>query len=314
MPDRNIFHCEDVNEIMGKLPPSIVRYGIIILFCILLMLIGGSYFIKSPVILKSEICITTLVPPTEIHAHKDGLISFVQLPSDTVKSGDIIAIYQSSINYHDILCAETFLKKLQEGRKPCIEQKHRQLILDDMQENWNNIIKLYSQHPFNLSDKLPYQLEILVSTTINQIQKWKQVQLITSTTNGIISYNRIYTDKYVTKGEHLFSVIPIEQTDIIGYMYVSSKDFRKVTRGQEVNIKLYGFSWIEYGSIKGYVKSVSPMPIEKENNKCYLVYVSLPKGLLTTNGSLLPFTYEMEGTGEIILEDRRLLETIICSF
>lgn len=43
-------------------------------------------------------------------------------------------------------------------------------------------------------------------------------------------------------------------------MKVSSSGFGKVQRGQEVNVKLNGFPYMEFGILKGLVKSISQVP------------------------------------------------------
>ena len=84
----------------------------------------------------------------------------------------------------------------------------------------------------------------------------------------------------------------------------------KVKPGQTVNIKLSGYPYLEYGMVKGVVKSKSLVP----SGDSYIMEVSLPAGLTTLYGKELDFTQNMQGTAEIITDDLRLLQKILNPF
>ena len=84
----------------------------------------------------------------------------------------------------------------------------------------------------------------------------------------------------------------------------------KVKTGQLVNIKLSGYPYLEYGMVRGIVKSKSLVPQEM----LILLKLSLPDGLTTLYGTKLEFTQNMQGTAEIITENIRLLQKISQSF
>lgn len=81
--------------------------------------------------------------------------------------------------------------------------------------------------------------------------------------------------------------------------------------GQDVNIKLSGFPYLEFGIIKGLVKSISSVPEKTSDGLYYTVDVSLPSGLLSTYNKVLPFVQDMNGYAEIVTEDMRLIEQFI---
>jgi hypothetical protein len=72
---------------------------------------------------------------------------------------------------------------------------------------------------------------------------------------------------------------------------------------------------MEYGSIKGKVKSISLTPNSTNTNVqgnlgSYLVLVELPNQLTTNYGSKLEFKYELKGTADIVTNDRRLMQRL----
>ncbi|MBR4821871.1 MAG: HlyD family secretion protein, partial [Bacteroidales bacterium] len=79
----------------------------------------------------------------------------------------------------------------------------------------------------------------------------------------------------------------------------------------EVNIKLNGFPYLEYGILKGVVSTISSVPENGEDGMVYTVNVALPDGLESTYHKRLPFVQDMDGSAEIVTEDRRLIEQFI---
>ena len=75
-----------------------------------------------------------------------------------------------------------------------------------------------------------------------------------------------------------------------------------------MHIRLDNYPDQEFGYVKGRVKSVSPAPTEEG---MYVVEISLPDGLRTNYGRLLPVSRELKGTADIILADRNVLERLL---
>ena len=79
-------------------------------------------------------------------------------------------------------------------------------------------------------------------------------------------------------------------------------------------IKLENYPYMEYGYIEGYVSSISLVTqTQKTGEKTietYLINVELPNGLTTNYEETLDFKYELGGTYENIVKDRRLIERL----
>lgn len=89
---------------------------------------------------------------------------------------------------------------------------------------------------------------------------------------------------------------------------------RKCKRNSKVVIKLENYPYMEYGYIEGYVSSISLVTqTQKTGEKTietYLINVELPNGLTTNYEETLDFKYELGGTADIIVKDRRLIERL----
>jgi HlyD family secretion protein len=104
--------------------------------------------------------------------------------------------------------------------------------------------------------------------------------------------------------------VPAETGDYIGRVSLKMQRSGKVRTGLPVNIKLSGYPYLEYGMLRGVVRSISLVP----TGDAYIIEINLPQGFKTLYGKELQFTQNMQGVAEIITEDTRLLQKIINPF
>lgn len=141
-----------------------------------------------------------------------------------------------------------------------------------------------------------------------EMDLWKQNYLLISPIDGKVGFNTFWKkDQHVNQNQRVLTIIPREAGRIIGRILLPMRRAGKVAEGQEVNIKLDGYPYMEYGILKGSVSRLSAAP---ENEK-YMLEVGLPEGLKTFYNRELPLMQEMKGTAEIITEDLRFLERLI---
>jgi hypothetical protein len=74
---RDNFHSEEAQEIMGRAPSWVVRWGITVIFVILALIVLGCYIIKYPQTVTAPISITTVNAPSDLTARYDGLLDSV---------------------------------------------------------------------------------------------------------------------------------------------------------------------------------------------------------------------------------------------
>ena len=61
---RNVeLRSEDVQQVMNKISPWILRWGITVLFCVIAALLFGSYLFKYPDTIQAEITLSMENPP-----------------------------------------------------------------------------------------------------------------------------------------------------------------------------------------------------------------------------------------------------------
>jgi HlyD family secretion protein len=144
-----------------------------------------------------------------------------------------------------------------------------------------------------------------------QINLWENTYLLISPIEGIVSFTKFWSaNQSVVKDEPVVSIVPIDAGKFLGRIKLKMERSGKVKTGMVVNIKLSGFPYMEYGMVRGIVKSKSLVPAED----AYIIEIELPNGLTTLYGKTLDFTQNMQGTAEIITENIRLIQKIVNPF
>ncbi|MEA3494710.1 MAG: HlyD family efflux transporter periplasmic adaptor subunit [Bacteroidota bacterium] len=156
------------------------------------------------------------------------------------------------------------------------------------------------------------QMQISLNDAYNKLQsaisQWEHNYLLKSPVNGKLSFTKFWSqNQNVVEGERVFSVIPVDSSKIIGKVMLEIKGSGKVDTGQRVIVKFDNYPYMEYGMIDGIVKTISLVP---EDNHL-IVDVYFPNGMISNYGKELVFSQEMQGTAEIITEERRLIEKLI---
>lgn len=170
-----------------------------------------------------------------------------------------------------------------------------------------NIVELQMQYEKDLAqyhlalDEAKLNLE-------NMIHQWEEKYLVTSPVKGKITFTSVWSkNQEVKTGELIGTVIPQGDLSIIVKAIIPTTGFGKVEVGQHVNIKLAGFPYMEFGVLKGRIRSVSLVPEEKG----YVAEIELTSGMTSSYRENLKFIHQMDGTAEIITKDSRLIYRFI---
>ena len=87
---------EEVQEVMGRIPPAILRYGIVVLLGIMAVVLAGSACFSYPDTVETEFTLTTQNPPAYIMAQSAGRIEQLYTAnSQPVGKGDILGVIEN---------------------------------------------------------------------------------------------------------------------------------------------------------------------------------------------------------------------------
>lgn len=140
---------------------------------------------------------------------------------------------------------------------------------------------------------------------------WIQNYLLVSNIDGNVTFTSYWSENQsVREGETVMTIVPLGENEIFARIMIPMAGSGKVEEGQNVNIQLEGYPYLEYGMVHGIIESRSLVPHEN----LYVLDVYLPDGLSTFYGKELNFSQNMSGRAEIITEDMRLIERLIYPF
>lgn len=147
------------------------------------------------------------------------------------------------------------------------------------------------------------------------IKNWKISNLLVSPIDGIVSFVRKWDEgQFINAGETFLAVVPKKDCKVIGIVKIPQENFGKVKSGQKVNVRLNGYPYMEYGlltGIIGYLSSVPEEAVDQQSSPQYIAEVVFPNGMKTSYGKELRLIQKMNGTAEIITEERSLMMRLI---
>jgi HlyD family secretion protein len=106
-------HVEELQEIVGRPPGGIVRWGTLTLFIALVTILAISFLVKYSDVLTGKFTLSAANAPKSVIAHTDGkLMALFVKEKDIVKQGQVLAYIESNANHEEILKLSDNLQKL----------------------------------------------------------------------------------------------------------------------------------------------------------------------------------------------------------
>jgi HlyD family type I secretion membrane fusion protein len=101
---------DEVQEILSAVPNWMIRWGISLIFGLILMLVFISWFIKYPDVIEGHAIITTTEPPAKLVSKSSGYIEELYLKDNsTIKKGAIIAEITNPTNVESIIFLDSLI-------------------------------------------------------------------------------------------------------------------------------------------------------------------------------------------------------------
>ena len=144
------------------------------------------------------------------------------------------------------------------------------------------------------------------------IEDWEQKYVLKTEMDGRVTFLDIWAkNQLVRAGQHVFSIVPQENTNYIAKLKIPAFNTGKLKIGQIVHLKLFSYPENEYGVLNGKVSKISLMP-NSENQ--YLLDVEVESPLITSYNIEIQFIQEMQAKAEIITDDLHLLQRLFYQF
>lgn len=302
---------EEVQEVMNRVPPSILRYGIGILATIVMVLLIGSALFSYPESVQAEVTLSPRNPPAYIKNVNGGRMENLYVSNgQQVRKGDILAVMENVASTEDMLQLRERLSDWQErGARP--EQLdmiffHRLPKLGSVQGAYASCLSAWNNYLQHAHENRIHETELnnAVAQLMTSLGEWERGYLSAAPVDGKVAFMQLWkTGQYVDTGETMFVVVPDGESEFVGKALLPMMGSGKVKMGQRAVIRLTGFPEQEYGGMEGKVASISPVPDEEGN---YVVEISL-----TRMSDSHPLALKvMSGTAEIIIREQSLLKRL----
>ncbi|MNK50952.1 hypothetical protein D3C87_698400 [compost metagenome] len=176
---------EEVQDILTKVPHWMIRWGTVLIFAIIIMLFFVSWFVKYPDVVKTEIVITTNIPPERIVSKSSGRIEAILVKNKTlVPKNRILAIIENTANYKDVFV----LKNIVDGYDVNNSQKEfpfallQNKQLGEIESAFAEFQKDYQAqelnkdlHPFQVESRAQQSEKIQITERIEILQQQKVI-------------------------------------------------------------------------------------------------------------------------------------------
>lgn len=151
---------EEVQDILSKVPHWMIRWGTVLLFGILFMLFMIAWFLRYPDVVRTEVIITTNVPPEKLIAKTSGRIESILVKDKSqVTANAPLAIIENAANYQDVFRLKMELENFQkEASKNFPFEALKNLQLGEIESAFAMFQKDYVANTLNESLH-PYQVE-----------------------------------------------------------------------------------------------------------------------------------------------------------
>jgi len=156
---------EEFQEILGVVPPWILRWGISTLAVVVFILLVFSWFFKYPDTISSSMVLTTETPPVAIVARTNGKLSELNIQNrQQVNKNEYLAVIENPASTQDMLYLKKFLEKSILYPDSIIYFKEKEMNLGSVQE-------LYSSFYHSLSNYKRFLEENYYPQKIESIEK-----------------------------------------------------------------------------------------------------------------------------------------------
>lgn len=302
---------EEVQEVMNRVPPFILRYGIGILATIVGVLLIGSALFSYPETVQVEVTLSPRNPPAYIKCTTGGKMENLYVTNgQQVRKGNVLAVMENSAHTEDILRLRECLADwhAKGARLERLETVffHRLPRLGSVQGAYASCLLAWNNYLQHVDENRIHETELnnAVAQLMTALREWETAYLPSVPLDGKVAFMQIWKKgQYVNGSETMFVVVPDGESEFMGKALLPMQGSGKVRTGQRAIIRLAGFPEQEYGGLEGEVVSISPVPDEEGN---YVVEIHLTR----MSDKQPPLLKVMDGTAEIIIREQSLLKRL----
>jgi multidrug efflux pump subunit AcrA (membrane-fusion protein) len=106
----NQIRSEEVQEIISSVPNWMIRWGITLIFSLIIMLIALSWFVKYPDTIVGKATLTTVDPPVKLVVKSSGKLTKILMSNGSkVVKNQVIAEMENPVTQEGILFLKNYI-------------------------------------------------------------------------------------------------------------------------------------------------------------------------------------------------------------
>lgn len=139
---------EDFNEVLNRIPPWILRWGITMVAGIMLLLLVGSALFKYPDTISSTVTLTGTVPVAGVVGKTSGKIQEMYVEDNQqVEAGKLLAVIENPAKTEDVIRLRKIVKSMDTAEMDTIDLvPSRQLQLGGLQSLYSSFYLTMSEY------------------------------------------------------------------------------------------------------------------------------------------------------------------------
>jgi len=148
---------DEVQEILTAVPSWMIRWGISLIFIILILCFVLSYFIKYPDVISGTVTLTTETPPVKLVPKTNGEIDQLYVEENQhVEAGEVIAQIRNPLSKDAIIYLEEFVQIVEQGLedefdKP-LSMTETEVVFGAVQNDYNEVLKTIADYRFSIQN------------------------------------------------------------------------------------------------------------------------------------------------------------------
>lgn len=304
-PD-NTLRSEEIQEILKKMPHWLIRWGSVMTLLMILLLLLIAYMIKYPDVFSAPVMVSTPVPPETITAGSNGRIEAVLANEGAIiQAGAPVVVLENMADYKEVFRLKQLSDTVDLNRTAFPFELFEQARLGSVETWFIHFRQATLEHQDPEICRAFLQLK-------KAIRQWYFNYVMRASISGVIRYTHpLKEDQPVRANESLAMIAPQDPDTLIARGRAPAKLVYALKVGQKVSIRLDHYPADTFGTVRGTLRTVSPVP---DKDGYFAFEVILPAGLETSYKGKLPFRYEMSATADIVTEELRLIQRAFYQF
>jgi len=136
---------DEVQEILSHVPTWTIRWGITLIFFLIVMLLSLSWFVKYPDIISGSMILTTENAPIRLVSKTAGNITQISVHEGAmISAGDVISVVENSVSKEEILWLQNFSQEIEQlliDSSFILSVLNSDFAFGELQSGYNNLSK-----------------------------------------------------------------------------------------------------------------------------------------------------------------------------